>query len=381
MKSWVSHTLIAEHERGLLFQRGRFVRVLQRGAHWLLARSGTSIERHDLRRPRFDHALAEFLVKTHPELLETTFQVFELSDRQVGIEYVDGRLAGIVPPATTRVYWRGLHPVRVDVLDIAHDCAVPAELIGRLGDLASPDLARGVVYSEVAEGHVGLLLVDGRLARLLEPGRHAFWKFGRSVQVRALDQRLQSVEVGGQEILTKDKVSLRLNLTASYRVVDPARAVTVVADYAAALYRELQLGLREAVGTRTLDELLARKNELNPLVEQPVRERVARLGLELASVGVKDVILPGEMKTLLNRVVEAEKEAQANLIRRREETAATRSLHNTARLLESSPVLLRLKELETLEKVTQKIDSLTVYGGLDGVLSQLVQLRPRTAAE
>ena len=92
----------------------------------------------------------------------------------------------------------------------------------------------------------------------------------------------------------------------------------------------------------------------------------------MRSVGVKDVILPGEMKTILNQVVEAEKVAQANLIRRREETAATRSLLNTARLMEENPTLLRLKELETLEKVTEKVGSLTVYGGLEGVLKDMV---------
>src|SRR6185369_7925438 len=98
-------------------------------------------------------------------------------------------------------------------------------------------------------------------------------------------------------------------------------------------------------------------------------------GLAERSVGVKDVILPGEMKTILNQVVEAEKIAQANLIRRREETAATRSLLNTARLMDENPTLLRLKELETLEKVTEKIDKLTVFGGLDGVLKDVVRIK------
>jgi hypothetical protein len=74
-------------------------------------------------------------------------------------------------------------------------------------------------------------------------------------------------------------------------------------------------------------------------------------------------------------VVEAEKAAQANVIRRREETAATRSLLNTAKVMEDNPVALRLKELETLEKVTEKIDKLHVYGGLDGVLKDLVKIR------
>ena len=99
------------------------------------------------------------------------------------------------------------------------------------------------------------------------------------------------------------------------------------------------------------------------------------LGVEVLGVGVKDVILPGEMKEILNGVVQAEKLAQANVIRRREEANATRSLLNTAKLVEQSPVLMRLKELEALEKVTEKIGKLTVFGGLDGVLKQLVSLK------
>ena len=122
-------------------------------------------------------------------------------------------------------------------------------------------------------------------------------------------------------------------------------------------------------------EMLTRNAVTNETIERQVRGRVSAYGLELGSIGVKDIILPGEMKTILNQVVEAEKAAQANLIRRREETAATRSLHNTAKMLERSPTLLRLKELEALEKVTERIDKLTVYGGLDGVLHQLVKLR------
>lgn len=98
-------------------------------------------------------------------------------------------------------------------------------------------------------------------------------------------------------------------------------------------------------------------------------------GLEVDSVGVKDIILPGEMKVILAKVVEAEKAALANVIRRREETAATRSLLNTARVMEDNPTALRLKELETLEKVTEKIDKISVFGGLDAVLKDLVKIR------
>ncbi|MFO1468360.1 MAG: SPFH domain-containing protein [Steroidobacteraceae bacterium] len=121
--------------------------------------------------------------------------------------------------------------------------------------------------------------------------------------------------------------------------------------------------------------MLAEKGALDREIAAAVAAKLESAGVAVRSVGVKDVILPGEMKTLLNQVVEAEKSAQANLIRRREETAATRSLLNTARLMDENPTLMRLKELETLEKVTEKIDKLTVFGGLEGVLKDVVRIQ------
>jgi regulator of protease activity HflC (stomatin/prohibitin superfamily) len=106
-----------------------------------------------------------------------------------------------------------------------------------------------------------------------------------------------------------------------------------------------------------------------------VKAKLADYGLQLDGVGVKDIVLPGEMKTILAQVVEAGKSAEANVIRRREETAATRSLLNTAKVMEDNPVALRLKELETLERVAERIDKISVCGGLDQVLNGLVKLR------
>ena len=137
---------------------------------------------------------------------------------------------------------------------------------------------------------------------------------------------------------------------------------------------ELQFALREAVSGRTLDELLGAKGDLDREIHASALSRIEKHGMQLVSVGVKDIILPGDMKEILNKVVEAEKVAQANLIKRREETAATRSLLNTARLMDENPTLMRLKELETLEKVTETIDKLTVFGGLEGVLKDVVRI-------
>src|SRR6185436_17670303 len=121
------------------------------------------------------------------------------------------------------------------------------------------------------------------------------------------------------------------------------------------------------------------KGGLDDEISATVAIRLEGQGVAVKSVGVKDVILPGEMKTLLNQVIEAEKRAQANLIARREETAATRSLLNTAKLIESSPVLLRLKELESAERMAAQIDHLQVLGGgFDALIGQLLPRRDPT---
>lgn len=304
--------------------------------------------------------------------------MIELGDREVGLVYRNGKLVDVLAPATRRLYWRGPVEVRVDVVPIDNDYEVPKDKIDLIARARSAELLRAVtntVYvAEVDDEFVGLLFVDGELVKTLPPGLYAYWKFNRSIKVEQIDRRVQTMEVQGQEILTKDKVSLRVNLSAAYKVVDPVKARRAVADFTGYLYRALQFALREVIGTRTLDGLLANKDALDGKVFEAVRGKMDEIGLVVESVGIKDVILPGEMKDILNQVVQAEKAAQANVIKRREETAATRSLLNTARLMSDNPTLLRLKELEALEKVTEKVDKLTVFGGLDGVMQDVVKL-------
>jgi regulator of protease activity HflC (stomatin/prohibitin superfamily) len=362
---------VAQYERALVYRDRNLERVLAPGTY-LLKRAKLAVDVYDVSTPELELARAEVLVAEARELLEPYVQIVELGDREVGLVYKNERLTGVLAPGARQLYWKGPVSVRVDVRDISQEYALDANtarvLLRSLGTVGLASIA-GVV--EVPDTAVGLLIVDGELRELLKPGAAAYWKYGRNVKVELAELRLQAMEVAGQEILTRDKVSLRLNLTALWQVTDAVKARSVVSNAADYVYKELQLALREAVGTRTLDELLTDKGA----IDREVAASAARLeasGLAVRSVGVKDVILPGEMKTILNQVVEAEKLAQANLIRRREETAATRSLLNTARLMEENPTLLRLKELETLEKVTEKVGSLTVYGGLEGVLKNLV---------
>jgi len=287
-------------------------------------------------------------------------------------------VAGVLAPGQRRLYWKGLVDVRVERYDLAEQFELPralAQLLVRAKQPLASQVADAIAAVEVPDTSVGLLIVDGEFARVLEPGLHAFWKYQRALKTELVDRRVQAMEVTGQEILTRDKVSLRVNLTALWQVLDAVRARAAVTNIVEAVYKELQFALRAAVSGRTLEELLGDKGGLDDEISATVAARLEGQGVAVKSVGVKDVILPGEMKTILNQVVEAEKRAQANLIHRREETAATRSLLNTARLMEENPTLMRLKELETLEKVTEKIGQLTVFGGLEGVMKDVVRIQ------
>jgi len=374
----VKRLILAQHERGLLFRDRAFETILEPGVHRFFdPLKRIEVQVFDLTEPEFAHPRMDFLIKDARALIEKHLELVELGDREVGIVYKNGKLAGVLAPATRQLYWRGPLEVRIEKQDISESFEIPARIAKLLArvKLSMADRAAAITSVEVPDASVGLLIVDGTLTRLLEPGLHAFWKFHRALKVELVDRRVQAMEVAGQEILTRDKVSLRVNLTALWQVLDAAKARAALQSFVEFVYKELQFALREAVGTRTLDELLGEKGVLDREIGDAVRAKVEEHGLAVRSVGVKDVILPGEMKVILNQVVQAEKVAQANLIKRREETAATRSLLNTARLMDENPTLLRLKELETLEKVTEKIDKQTVFGGLDGVLKDVVRIK------
>ncbi len=374
---------VKKDERALLLRRGDFVKVLGAGEYlYFDPLKRLTIEKFSLAKTAFDHKLADYLMKAEPEVVGREFTAVELSATQIALRYENAVLVEVLAPNTRRLYWRGYIDVEFETIDIVSDFAIAPALMPETAALILRGGIKiagseGVFVALVPEHSVGLLYVDGKLqSGLLASGLHYFWRYLRDVKVDTVDLRLQALDVAGQEILTKDKVSLRVNLTAGYRFTDVQTAFAKQAKPTEFLYKELQFGLRAAVGTRSLDELLENKSIIDDVVSEHIKRRVSGYGLEVEAVGVKDIILPGEMKTILAKVVEAEKAAQANVIRRREETAATRSLLNTAKVMEDNPVALRLKELETLEKVTEKIDKISVFGGLEGVLKDLVKIRP-----
>jgi regulator of protease activity HflC (stomatin/prohibitin superfamily) len=369
--------VVRDDERGFLSRDGRFVRLLAPGRFTSFdPAQQLSVEVVKVVRADIAPERALLLQRTHRPVAEQNFEIVQAGPTEVAIVSFDGEPKHLVPPNTTRAYWKALTSVDVELIDTENELRVAKRYLDKL----DPARSAGVIAFAVVEAHeAGLLMVDGELKERLPPGRHAFWQVGRSVKITKVDLRPQPLEVTAQEILTKDRVGIRVTLTAFTKVTDPEKAALATADVSATLYRLIQFAIREAVATRTLDEILAARDTIDQEVRAFVSERARGLGAEVGEIGVKDVILPGDVRELLNKVVEAERVAKANLIRRQEETAATRSLLNTSKLMEDNPLLLRLKELEALEKLVEKVGRIDLHagsgaGGFEALLKNLYSL-------
>ncbi|AYG61368.1 slipin family protein [Rhizobium jaguaris] len=365
--------LVKENERLVALHKGTILGIFGPGQQVLPnRRNSLDVFRYDLTSPVFASVYEKALFEKLPEVAEYHLTVFRTGVGEVAVIERDGAIYAILGPSQKLAVWTEAGPWKEMRVDTAQELAVDPVLARRLV------LARKLeflVNHAVLEGQVGLLFVDGTYVRTLEPGMHAFWNVGKALQVKIVDLKRQSLDVAGQELLTKDRVTIRVNISADYRVVDPVKAVGSVKDFADTLYRALQLAFRRTLGTMTLDQILERRVSINAEAAEKVREDMMAIGVEIADIELKDVILPGDMREILNQVVAAEKQAEANVIRRREETNATRSLLNTAKVMAEHPVMLRLKELEALEAIAGKVDNLTIHNGTSGLMNDLVKLR------
>ena len=417
--SEVTSVDVGADERGVLFERGVAVRRLAPGRHVLWTHRAPTVEKHSTKTAAVDlkalapaarALLAEDLVVVDVSqdervvLLEDNIAVRALPPgrhafwqvRNVAVVRYDLKAVVVeLPPAHALIFaddvvaltlkqtergvvrkskkpikvlsggehtlWK--HPaISVDVIDMSGVVARPLDADVR-------PLVAASDYTEVTvpDGAMGVRFVDGAIDVTLPPGRHAAFTIEQQVSVVSIDLRERVVNVQGQDIMTKDKVTLRLNASMTYRVIDVKQLVTSSKNADEILYLSVQLGLREQVALHTLDEILSDRSVVGAQVRPAASARAKELGLEVLDFGVKDIILPGEMKALLNKVIEAQKTAEANVILRREETAAVRSMAQTAKILVETPVLMRLKELELYKDVAERVGTLNVVMSADGL--------------
>jgi len=347
---------------GLVFKNDNYQRFLTAGTYWLRFRESVHLFHLG---ERFNSPIPLEILEQDTALTELWNKV-EVQDYELAIVHENG-LFKTVLAAGRYVFWKGLIDYTFKKIDL-RSTAVISDLDSSL--FKQYALNVHVRMLEVAAYEKGLLLVDDVYTKTLTAGRYRFWRNDTSIKIAKVDMRQRTLEVSGQELLTKDKATVRLNFDAQFKVVAIEKALLDNKDYEKQLYTVLQLALRAYVGTYTLDELLESKEALAKAVFADSKLAAEKLGVSLLNCGVRDVILTGEMKEIMNRVLIAQKTAQANVITRREETASTRSLLNTAKLMEDNEMLYKLKEMEYVEKIADKIGEITVSGN-GGVVHQL----------
>ena len=216
---WKKRVVIGDGERGLVYRDRRFERALEPGVYNFVDPFGRlEIVVHNVAKPEYVGADVDALIAALGDKLDAHFVLGDIGTDEVGLVSKNGKLEDLLLPGTRKLYWRA--PVRVEIerMTLPQDLEVRADVAKRLRQLGA--LARVAAVADVPTEFVGLLFVDSRFVRTLDPGSYAFWNFQKNATIDLVDLRVQAVEVAGQELLTRDKVSLRVNLAASVRVVD-----------------------------------------------------------------------------------------------------------------------------------------------------------------
>ncbi|UOU98660.1 slipin family protein [Chryseobacterium daecheongense] len=339
--------------------------ILEEGNYWVLGNK--SIEIHEMKDPFKTTNDLNLLLQN--ENLSSKLEVIEVKDGEIVLVYENGIFKEVLNVGQY-AFWKEILNKEFQKIDMTKVEITENISTTILENIKLRNFTRKFV---VTNQHKGLLLIDGKLDKVLEAGTYYFWNNETSVEVRSNDMRMQQMEIAGQELLTKDKAMLRINFYVRYQVADIIKALMENKEYDKQLYILMQLALREFVGALTLDELLVKKDTVGKEILANLGSKAEDLGLKAVDAGIRDVILTGEMKEIMNQVLIAEKKAQANSIMRREETASTRSLLNTAKLMEENEVLWKLKEMEYMEKIADKIGDITVSGNIN-IVSQLKEI-------
>ena len=372
--------IVNENERGFLFNNGKFLKVLKAGKYYTYG--NRLIEVVSVDEPVFsEHCSISTLLESEDLKDEAAVvNVGGVGKQEIALHFVNGKFNGVLSHGT-HVYWNVSDKHDFTIVDISSpeiSGDIPKEIFKNNVRMSSVFERVEVEFSvfervEVEPYQKAVLYFDRKFQRLLEPGVYYFWKNNIEISVDYVDTRLKQLNIQGQEIMTQDKVSLRINFVCKYKVTDYVKIVTEIDNYIEQIHIAAQFAIRDYVGKYKLDEVLSNKDELSDFVLKRLKAKEKELYVEFSEAGVKDIILPGEIRDIMNTVLMAEKKAQASVITRREEVASTRSLLNTAKLMDENATLYKLKELEYIERICENVGSINLNGSGD-VISQLALL-------
>jgi regulator of protease activity HflC (stomatin/prohibitin superfamily) len=199
----------------------------------------------------------------------------------------------------------------------------------------------------------------GRLIKAKGPGLIVVIPF--IDRVLKVDLRVVTLDVPVQEVITKDNVPIKVNAVVYFRVMDPSRSVVEVENHIMATSQLSQTTLRSVIGRSELDEVLSARDKINMELQQIIDERTDPWGIKVSAVEVKELELPEGMKRAMARQAEAERERRAKVIAAEGELQAARALSEAATVMESSPITLQLRYLQTLREVASEKNSTTLF--------------------
>ncbi|WP_332369398.1 slipin family protein [Spirosoma telluris] len=269
---------ILARQIGLVFKYGGYQKLLLEGNYWVWSSEIVYVYNRDERLQNLPCDLAVLL--EYPEIA-AELDVIEVKDNEIALQYESDHFQSILQKGRW-AYWKGVKNYTYQKVDFSN-LEIPANI--NLMSIMSTPLSAFVRMYPVEAHEQGVLFIDWKFDRVLTAGTYYWWKNNVPIHVLKVDTRQQQLEVSGQEILTKDKASLRLSFYVQYHVQDIIKALVANKDYDKQLYIAVQLALREYIGGLTLDELLDKKGELAPFVVNATAAKAAELGLNFVMAG------------------------------------------------------------------------------------------------
>ncbi len=261
-------------------------------------------------------------VRRNEPLFARYFTEIASNSHEFKVVLVDGIMVRVLPPNYKLIFLQDAGVFEVLKYDLDESLEIADQYKNSIykSFTSNPNL----LNIDVPLSYKCLLFVDQKLVQELGCGNYLYLNCFTNITYSLISTINQILEIQNQELLTDDKVTIRINLTADYLLVNPTKVYEYYGEgYRAFIYKELQLRLRNAISDKTLNQVLEQKQLISESLKVAVDDSVENHHIHISNIAIKDIILPGEIRTIMNQVVEAEKKAAANVIKRREETAAT----------------------------------------------------------
>ncbi len=356
--------MIKDNQAGFVLKNGIFQKMITSGIYYFPKMLGYQVEIEEMT-GEVDYLDVPYQVLSKDStFLKSTIHI-EIPDGSVGFLYLNGKLTSYAN-RKEYVFWNVFDKYDVKVVSM-EEPVLGEEVSKQMLSLLPASFYKEI---QVDEGEIGLVYYDNVMKKQFSKGVYRFWNYSHNITGRIYDMKQKTLDIVGQEILTRDKIGIRMNVACMYQIRDVVEFAEKILDLKGQLYTAVQLVIREIVGNYKLDEILEAKEQISKEIYESLKKREEMFCVNFLTAGIKDIILPGEIREIMNSVLVAEKTAQANVISRREEVASTRSLLNTAKLMDENKTLFKLKELEYLERICEQVGEISV-GGSAGILEQL----------